>query len=60
MLSKNTTGLIVVDVQGKLASLMHESDANIDNTTKLVKGAKALSLPIVWLEQNPRSFRPNR
>ena len=42
MLSKNATGLIVVDVQGKLATLMHESDALIESTTKLVKGAKAL------------------
>ncbi|MGR5208590.1 isochorismatase family protein [Vibrio sp. PNB22_2_2] len=58
MLSKNTTGLIVVDVQGKLASLMHESEALIENTTKLVKGAKALSLPMVWLEQNPDRLGP--
>lgn len=53
MLSKGNTGLIVVDVQGKLATLMHESDALIENITKLVKGAKALDLPILWLEQNP-------
>ena len=39
MLSKNATGLIVVDVQGKLATLMHESEALIESTTKLVKGA---------------------
>ncbi|BBM65049.1 hydrolase [Vibrio alfacsensis] len=58
MLSKNTTGLIVVDVQGKLASLMHESEALIENITKLVKGAKALDLPIVWLEQNPERLGP--
>ncbi|MGP8307664.1 isochorismatase family protein [Vibrio sp. YIC-376] len=53
MLSKANTGLIVVDVQGKLATLMHESDTLIDNITKLVKGAKALNLPVLWLEQNP-------
>ncbi|MCS0329696.1 isochorismatase family protein [Vibrio diabolicus] len=53
MLSKGNTGLIVVDVQGKLATLMHESNALIENITKLVKGAKALDLPILWLEQNP-------
>uniref|UniRef100_UPI000AB4DA70 isochorismatase family protein n=1 Tax=Vibrio harveyi TaxID=669 RepID=UPI000AB4DA70 len=58
MLSKNTTGLIVVDVQGKLATLMHESEALIESTTKLVKGAKALNLPIVWLEQNPERLGP--
>ena len=58
MLSKNSTGLIVVDVQGKLATLMHESEALIESTTKLVKGAKALNLPILWLEQNPERLGP--
>ncbi|TOL11464.1 hydrolase [Vibrio parahaemolyticus] len=58
MLSKGNTGLIVVDVQGKLATLMHESDALIENITKLVKGAKALGLPILWLEQNPERLGP--
>ncbi|MCZ2369300.1 hydrolase [Vibrio diabolicus] len=58
MLSKGNTGLIVVDVQGKLATLMHESNALIENITKLVKGAKALDLPILWLEQNPERLGP--
>ncbi len=58
MLSKGNTGLIVVDVQGKLATLMHESDALIENIAKLVKGAKALDLPILWLEQNPERLGP--
>ncbi|EJF7264166.1 isochorismatase family protein [Vibrio parahaemolyticus] len=58
MLSKGNTGLIVVDVQGKLATLMHESDALIENITTLVKGAKALDLPILWLEQNPERLGP--
>ncbi|PFG45800.1 nicotinamidase-related amidase [Vibrio sp. ES.051] len=58
MLSRESTGLIVVDVQGKLATLMHESDALIENITKLVKGAKALKLPILWLEQNPERLGP--
>lgn len=58
MLSKGNTGLIVVDVQGKLATLVHESDALIENITKLVKGAKALDLPILWLEQNPERLGP--
>ncbi|HCG9213529.1 TPA: isochorismatase family protein [Vibrio parahaemolyticus] len=58
MLSKGNTGLIVVDVQGKLATLMHESYALIENITKLVKGAKALDLPILWLEQNPERLGP--
>ena len=53
MLTKETTGLIIIDVQGKLARLVSHSDAVISNCAKLVKGVQALGVPIVWLEQNP-------
>ena len=53
MLEHNTTGLLVVDIQGRLARLVEESDALIANTARLVQGARALGLPVVWLEQNP-------
>lgn len=53
MLNKNNTGLIVVDVQGKLARTVNDSDLLIENCAKLIKGAQILGLPIVWLEQNP-------
>ncbi len=53
MLKKENTGLIVVDIQGKLARLVHESAALISNCEKLIKGAQVLDLPILWLEQNP-------
>ncbi|RUO43955.1 hydrolase [Aliidiomarina taiwanensis] len=53
MLNKENTGLILVDIQGKLARLVDNSDAFIANCVKLVKGAKALNLPILWLEQTP-------
>lgn len=48
-----TTGLLVVDIQGKLARLVEGSEALITNTQRLVQGARALGLPVVWLEQNP-------
>lgn len=53
MLTQNNTGLIVVDIQGKLATLVHDSDALIANTVALIKGARTLDLPILYLEQNP-------
>ncbi|MGM3000377.1 isochorismatase family protein, partial [Bacillus cereus group sp. BC312] len=53
MLNKENTGLIVVDIQGKLARLVSNSNELVSNCTKLVKGAQFLGLPIVWLEQNP-------
>ena len=56
MLTREHTGLIVVDVQGKLARLVHESDVLIANCEKLIKGAQALKLPILLLEQNPEKL----
>lgn len=56
MLNKENTGLIIVDVQGKLARLVSNSDAVISNCAKLIKGAQVLGLPIVWLEQNPEKL----
>ncbi|OLQ93825.1 hydrolase [Vibrio ponticus] len=53
MLNKEDTGLIVVDIQGKLASLVDDSETLIENCGKLIQGAQALGLPIIWLEQNP-------
>lgn len=56
MLNKENTGLIVVDIQGKLARLVSNSDSLIAHCQKLIKAAKALGLPIVWLEQNPEKL----
>lgn len=53
MLNKNNAGLVVVDIQGKLAQIVANSDAFLSNCAKLIEGAQALGLPIVWLEQNP-------
>jgi len=54
MLNRNETGLIVVDIQGKLARLVHDSESLIANCEKLIKGARILGLPIIVLEQNPQ------
>ncbi|SON51824.1 hydrolase [Vibrio tapetis] len=56
MLTTENTGLIVVDVQGKLAHLVHDSDALISNCGKLIKGSQALELPVIVLEQNPKKL----
>ena len=58
MLKKESTGLIVVDIQGKLTRLVHDSDALVSNCEKLIKGVQALDLPILWLEQNPEKIGP--
>ncbi|MFA0486195.1 hydrolase [Vibrio sp. 10N.222.55.B11] len=58
MLMKQNTGLVVVDVQGKLARLVDDSDALISNCGKLIEGVQVLGLPIVSLEQNPEKLGP--
>ncbi|MCC4816263.1 hydrolase [Vibrio lentus] len=56
MLNRSNTGLVVVDVQGKLARLVDDSDTLISNCGKLIKGAQVLGLPIISLEQNPEKL----
>ena len=56
MLDANDTGLLVVDIQGKLARIVHDSKTVLANTAKLVRGAQILGLPILWLEQNPEKL----
>lgn len=53
MLDTNNTVLVLIDVQEKLASVMHEREALIENLVKLVRGVQLLEIPIIWLEQNP-------
>lgn len=45
--------LVVIDVQGKLATIVDQSEEVIQNVSKLVQAMKALEVPILWLEQNP-------
>lgn len=58
MLQIENTALVVVDVQGKLAKIMHESEALLSQLEKMIQGAKVLGLPIIWLEQYPKGLGP--
>lgn len=58
MLDKNNTILIVTDIQGRLASLMHEREALYKNVGVMIDGIKALEIPILWIEQFPRGLGP--
>lgn len=58
MLKVNNTALVLVDVQGKLAQIVNQSEEVIQNIVRLVKGAQTLNLPIIWLEQYPKGLGP--
>ena len=56
MLKADDTGLMVVDIQGRLARMMQDSDAMISNIVTLIESAKLLNLPILWMEQIPEKL----
>jgi len=58
MLNTNNTALVLIDVQEKLAGVMHERQKLIEQLVKLVRGARVLGLPVLWCEQNPEKIGP--
>lgn len=60
MLNKNNTGLMIVDVQGRLSTLMHDSETLFASLRTLIAGANVLGLPVVWMEQLPQKLGPTR
>lgn len=58
MLRPDNTALVLIDVQGKLASLMHQREQLYRNLEILIKGTQVLDLPILWLEQYPQGLGP--
>lgn len=53
MLNEKDAVVVVIDVQEKLARVMHEREELIVNLQRLIKGMQALEVPVLWLEQNP-------
>jgi len=53
MLNIKDCVVLIVDVQGKLAQLMHDKDALFKNIQTLIKAARILDIPIISCEQNP-------
>lgn len=58
MFTTDNTVLVIVDVQGKLARLMADPETLFGNLQRMVKGAQALELPILWMEQIPEKLGP--
>ena len=53
MLNPKNTALVIIDVQGRLARIMQKSDDLFKNLAMLIKGARLLKVPIIWMEQLP-------
>ncbi len=59
MLQTDHSILVVVDVQGKLAQLMSERETLFANLQRMIRGAKALDMPVLWAEQLPDKLGPS-
>jgi len=60
MLTPYNCALMIVDVQGKLSTLMVQPEHLIQQLEILIRGAQLLKLPLLWLEQCPDKLGPTR
>lgn len=58
MLQVQNAALIVIDIQGKLATLMHQREEFYEAVVRTIEGAKTIDLPIIWNEQLPDKLGP--
>ena len=58
MFESGQTVFVLVDVQGKLASLMQDRDSLYRNLDMLLRGMLALRVPVIWMEQIPEKMGP--
>jgi nicotinamidase-related amidase len=58
MLKLEDTVLVVIDIQGKLAQLMHQREELFNNARLMIKGAQILEVPILLTEQYPQGLGP--
>jgi nicotinamidase-related amidase len=56
MISRTDAVLVIIDIQGNLAQAMFDKENIFANTVKLIKGFKALDLPIMVTEQIPQKL----
>ena len=56
MLEAADSIVVLIDVQGKLAELMHDRQQLYRHLQILLRGTRILGIPILWLEQYPKGL----
>lgn len=56
LLQKEQTGIVLIDPQEKLMSVMGQKDATLNNMVKLLHLAKRFELPVLLTEQMPENI----
>jgi isochorismate hydrolase len=58
ILKKETTTLLIIDLQERILPVIRNYETVLENTVKLIKGFKAMQLPIYFTEQYPKGLGP--
>lgn len=58
ILVRDQSALLLIDIQEKILGVMHNPDMVIKNSLKLIRGFKALNVPIFYTEQYPKGLGP--
>lgn len=58
ILDRDSSVLLIIDIQDKLAAAMSKKQKVIDNTLHLIELAKLLQIPIIVTEQYPKGLGP--
>jgi nicotinamidase-related amidase len=56
LLTTDKTALLIIDIQERIIRVINEYESVVENTIKLIKGFKALGLPIYYTEQYPKGL----
>jgi nicotinamidase-related amidase len=58
ILVREKTALLLIDIQENILAVMHEPERVIKYSLNLIKGFKALNIPIFYTEQYPKGLGP--
>ncbi len=58
LLKAENTCLLIIDIQKRILPVIKDYELVVENTLKLIKGFKAMSLPIYYTEQYPKGLGP--
>lgn len=56
ILKKESSALLIIDLQERILPVINNIESVLDNTIKLIKGFKVLNLPIYYTEQYPKGL----
>lgn len=58
ILKKDTTALLIIDLQERILPVIRDVEIVLENTVKMIKGFKTMQLPIYFTEQYPKGLGP--